>query len=208
MKNRRILYLLLIMAVAIILAACESGGKIRVINRTDYPMYASVDREQTIVIPGDSEHVFEIDTDTQTFYSGEVKKQAWLKLIGETYTIFDHFEEVYVDSTQITVRAGKTLNVFLDANRASVKILNSSDLNIVRAEIYQDFGAYDQVVGLLENIAPGEERFLRVNYATPTSQFFYRVRIMDENNLVYNYGGNQTILTVGQQFLVVFTSGK
>lgn len=208
MKKRLFIHLLLILAVLITLTGCESGAKIRVINRTSYPVHATVEKQQPIIIPGNSEHTFGIDTDTQTFFSGEVREQLWLKLIGETFAIYDHENEVYVDSTQVTVKAGKTLNAFIDANRASIKVVNDSDLNIIRAEVYKNFGTYDQISGIMQNIHPGEERFMRVNYATPTTQFSYRVVVVDENNVPHFYGNNQTVLAVGQQFLVIFTGGK
>jgi len=205
MKNRNLIYLLLMPAILIVLSACESDAKIRLINRSSYPIHSTLENQSTVVIPADGEHTYEVDTDTQTFFGGEVEERLWLTLIGETYSVFDHYEEEYVDSTEITVKAGETLNAYLDANRASIKVVNNSDMVIQQVYVYQVFVTHSQIVGIMPEIVPGTERFLRVIYSTPTSQFSYRVIIRDENNISHNFGDNQTVLEVDQQFLINFT---
>ncbi len=207
----RALGLVLIVAISLFfLAGCESGAEFRVVNRTSYPLYVTLEGEEQVIIPGSNtstqnynEHVFDVKTGTKNIFTGEVKERLKVQIIGETFHIYDDDNTVYVDSTYITLKAGKKLNAYIAPNRASIKIINSSLLKVLNAQVVRDNYITEQVVGNMENIEPGTEKFIRVDYATPSSQFFYRVRFTMEDGTQFEEGNQQNILYLDNQFLII-----
>ena len=57
-------------------------------------------------------------------------------------------------------------------------------------------------MGNMEDLAPGESRFLRVPFGLT---FYYRVGIQDEDGGSFLYGDVNTILNKDQQYHVVHT---
>jgi hypothetical protein len=198
----KIRYYALLGAILVILSACESGGKFNMVNRTSYPVYTAVDGSDLVTIPEGESHVFKIDTETQSFLTGEVKQKIPVYLVGETFSLRDE-DGVYLDSTEVTIKAGKTTNAFLDPNRASIKIVNNSLVTITRAEIRMVKPTTIQIVSTLLDIPSGESLWQRVKYASLNDSFSYRVDIWLEgatSPLVY--GDAETILTNDQQWLI------
>ena len=199
---KHIIYIAMIVTLLVLLSACESGGKLKIYNQTSFPAYASIQGEDTVTIASGGEHVFDVDTETQSFLTGEVKKNVKVFAQGETYAIYDDTEEEYYDSTYVSISAGKTTNVYLNPNRASIKIINNRSASVAYAEIWQ-YKALTQVrVATLQNIPSGSSRYQRVDYATPTNSFYYKVLIMMENGDLLSYGDSNNILGNDQQFVV------
>ena len=196
------IYPLLIAAIALLLmlSACESGAKFRVINVCSYPAYVRVDGGPKVTVPAGGTQEFSIDTGTQTPFSGEVNKDTRVWLVGETYSIFNPDTSQYSDSTWVTLTAGKTLEAYLNPNRACIKITNNSSQTITNATIWQHGGVNILQMGILENIAPGESKFFRVPYGTA---FYYRVAVITADEQNYVYGGTSTVLTKDQQFHII-----
>ncbi|MDZ4182189.1 MAG: hypothetical protein U1B83_04870 [Candidatus Cloacimonadaceae bacterium] len=186
------------------LSACESGGKFRIVNRTSYPVYATVGDFPQVTIPGNSEHIFNIETGDQHLFTGTVRETVPVILVGETYSLLDDEPDipVWTDSTMVRINVGKTLNAYLSPNRASVKIVNASSQNIISAMIYRHNFISAALVGTLSDIAPGEFQHRRVDYATPNSNFYYYVTLQLADGSQYQYGGEQTILLKDEQFLI------
>ncbi len=193
------------MAFLLLLTACESSAVFRVVNVSSYPAYARVEDGSQVTIPAGATYDFDIDTDTQSIFTGEVTKDVKVWLVGETYNLFDPDTGRFVDSTWITVSAGKTLSAYLNPNRASVKITNQSSQNIVSADIWQHGAINHLQMGTFANIEPGESRFLRVPYPTGTASFYYDVTLVAENGANYTYGNSSNVLGKDQQFHVIFT---
>ena len=121
------MYLLLLPLLALLfLAACESGGNFRVINRTSYPVYVTLDDEAEFAIPAGTEHTFEVATANQHIFNPDVSVEVPVRLVGETFQIYDEGNEVFTDTTRVVIHAGKTTSVFVDPNRASFKVVNNS----------------------------------------------------------------------------------
>lgn len=198
------LFPLLIVATALLLmlSACESGAKFRVINACSYPAYVRIDSGAKLSIPAGGSQEFSIDTGTKTPFSGEVNKDIRVWLVGETYSLFDPDTNQYLDSTWVTLTAGKTLEAYLNPNRASIKITNSSSQTITSATIWQHGGVNVLQMGILEGIAPGESRFFRVPYG---SGFYYQVAVITQEGLSYLFGDTTTVLAKDQQFHVLLT---
>lgn len=203
MKN--ILYTGCLVLLLLGLAACESGGKFRVINHTSFPLYVTLSGETEVMIPGGAEHTFAVDTETEHIFNPDVKKEVPLRLVGETYHIYDDYEEIYTDSTTVTIHAGETLDAHINPNRASFKVLNASSKPVQSVALYRHNFVAAQLINLMENLLPGESRFLRVDYATANNNFYYYAYVQADSSTAYTFGGPATVLEKDEQFLVTVT---
>ncbi|MDD4309611.1 MAG: hypothetical protein PHO32_04465 [Candidatus Cloacimonetes bacterium] len=197
MKNTYVALFLLVVLL-MLLSACEKGGEFRVYNTCSYPAYASVNRGELVTIPASGNHLFKIDTDRQTIFTGDVKRTVPVTLYGETYSLFDDYENIYTDSTTIEVSAGRTLEAYLTPNKACVKVTNNSSYVIPEAEIWQLVNLNNVKVGTFSDIQPGTSRFLRVAYSVPNAQVYYKVII---TGIEYQYVSG--FLQKDEQFLVM-----
>jgi len=187
--------------ILLLFSACESGGKLQIFNNCSYPAYIRVENMEKKTIPAGETFSYNIDTETQNIFTGEVKKKLKIWMVGETYSIFDEGQNIYIDSTWIEVKAGKTYSIFLNPNRASVKIVNNSTQIITQAEIWQHSPLTYYQVGIMYNILPGESRFLRVDYGT---DYYYQVEIYLQDESHYTFVDSEENLGVDEQYLVTF----
>lgn len=183
MKQIRIIVLLL--SLLILLGACKSGSEFRVINRCSYPTYVALEDGELRTISGGEEYTFKVDTDTQSFLTGEVSRKMTVRAFGQTYSLINDISQPQQDTTVVTLKAGKTLKAYLHPNRACVMIRNNRDIEIPLAEIwrYKHNTIEHQRVGAIFDIAPGEERWERVlPMATdsPGESFYYVVHIFED----------------------------
>jgi len=190
------------------ISACESGGKLRIVNKTSYPLFIGLEGEMPVTLPGKAsnteffEHTFELPTDKQTPLSGTVKAKRRLILRGETYQIYDDVNEVFTDTTEIVVEAGQTLSAYISPNRASVKIVNDSSNKVLDAIVYRhNFSSYIAVARMTD-IEAGTSSFVRLDYATTTNQFYYFVVITLDNGNEYTFGSETNILSLDNQLLI------
>ncbi len=205
---KKLIYCLALVALLLLLAACESGGDFRVVNRTHYPLYVTLEGESEVTIPGNSEWTFNVDTPRQHIFNPDAQEEVALRMVGETYQIWDDLEEAYTDSTAVTIKAGETLSAYINPNRASFKVVNNSSLGVQKIELYKHNFVAAQYMGDLGALAPGASRFLRVGYVTPGNDFYYYYAILtmaDENETQYTFGGPDTILNNDEQFLITLT---
>ena len=203
---KRAVLCLLAGIIFLLLGSCKSGANFAVHNLCSHPAYASVNRGELITIPPNQTHVFYIDTDSQNLFTGSVFRTLPVTLFGETYgMILQDTPIVYTDSTTIKVQAGRTLNAYLNPNRASVKIINNSTRLIERAEIWKHSSLSHNRVSSLLNITPGSSTFQRVDYATPNNQFYYQVELYFPGELEpLVYGDVNNILDKDEQFVVTY----
>lgn len=199
---KKLIYFILLGSVLFLLGACESDGKFNMVNQTSYPVYTSVDGGAIVTIPAQGNRVFEVETGSQSFLTGEVSKRISVYVVGETFSLYDKDENKYVDDTIVTVRAGKTTNAYLAPNRASIKIVNNSAEDISLAEIRQIAPTTNLIVETLHNIPAGASHWERVKHASLQDSFTYRV-------VVYLEGGGSplifdapTVLAKDEQWLI------
>ncbi len=191
----------LLAAILILLSACESGAKFTVHNTCAYPVYINVDSGEQVTINSNATRSFDIDTDTQSIFTGTVKRTVPVKVIGETYSLEDEINNLWTDNTSITVEAGEELHAYLNPNRASIKVLNSTDTKIREVWIYKNDGIIPSLFTTIGEIEPGDSKFKRVDYYTPSNPFSYQVHVFLEGSsepLIYGNAG--TILYKDQQF--------
>jgi hypothetical protein len=194
--------LLLLLA---LLSACDSGGKFRVVNRCEHPLYVRVGGGGETTIPGGAEHTFEVSTKTEHIFDPDVSREVPVRLVGETYQIYDDIEEAWTDSTTVVIKAGETLSAYIDPNRASVKIVNQSSLGIASATVFKHNFIAPTAIAVLDAIGSGESRFLRVDYATPNNNFYYYVFLVMDDQSTLTYGGETTVLDKDGQLLITLT---
>ncbi len=198
----KILLYLLAVTMLFGLCACESGGNFVVYNRTGFPVMTSVDNGDTLTIAAGNSLSFKIDTDTQSFLTGEVSRKVKVKLFGETYSLEDLGTNEFVDSTYVKIKAGKTLGAYANPNRASVKVENNMNENIAMVEIFKCKNIDQTRVGTMTDIPPLGSQWKRVDYATMDNPFYYKVDVTMESGLLFTFGGPQTILGNNEQLLV------
>lgn len=198
---RRYTVILALLAL-LLLTACEKGGKFRVVNRTSHNLYTTVGDQAPITIPGGAEYTFSIDTPSQHFFTTNIEKEVPVRLVGETYHIYDDVEEMYVDTTTVVIKPGKTLSAYISPNRASIKIENNSSVVMNSAMLYKHNFINASVVGSIPALDPAAMTFRRVDYATANNNFYYYVSIEMADGRILQYGGEETVLQKGEQLLI------
>ena len=193
----------LLAIVALLLVGCESGASFTVINKSNYPIYASVGNEAEVAIPSQATHTWDIDTDTQYFFGGEVKKKVKVRMKGETYLMFDEDLDAYVDSTYIYLKAGEKRPAYIWPNRAGVKIQNQSSQPMSEAVIFRHDGVIESHVVTIDHLEPGESTYCTLPPATASNSFYYLAKIEMEDGTEYTYGDHNNILRVDEQFLII-----
>ncbi len=200
----RIRYTLMLMVLTLLLlgiAGCEKGAKLKIYNRTSYPVYAGALGE-AYTIPADSVLSLDISTSSTSIFNPDVGKYVTLDLVGETYQIWDSFLEAFVDSTYVWVDAGETTKVYIDPNRASVKVLNHSTQWIKKIIISRGTLSGTLVTGYDVYLGPGAKWFKQVPPADPSHNYYYIVQVQFENDDIISFGSNTNVLHVDEQFLV------
>lgn len=193
---------LLLPVVLLILTACESGASFKVINRSDYPLYVRIDNGSQVSIPGQGEHRWEISTRTQYPLTGEVQKKVKVEIEGETYRMFDEIEEIWLDETEIKLKAGESRKAYIWPNRASIKIVNQSTQAMQNAEIFKHNFITGTNIAILNELAPGDSTYHRVDFTGQGNVFYYYVKVQMADGEYSYYGGENVILEKDQQFLV------
>jgi hypothetical protein len=199
---------LLPLLMMLVLSACDSGGKLRIVNRTQHPLYATVQidgEQQQIVLMGGQEYTFEVPTETQNMFTGTVEAEVPVWMVGETFQIFDEDNLSYTDSTSVYVPVGKTLSVYADPNRASIKIVNNSSQAMTSAYIIKNNFVIDSTVGVIGELAPGDSVFRCVDYASANNNFYYKINVQMADDSILQFGNEETVLLKDEQLKAVLS---
>ncbi len=202
---KRIYLCLAALLILLLMAACESGGKFRVVNQTSHPLYVNVENGPEVTVPGGAEHTFSIATQKQHIFNPDVEKEVPVRLVGETYQIYDEDAEAFTDTTTVTIKAGETLSAYINPNRASFKVVNNSSRAATRIELYKHNFVAAYLIADLGNLAPGQSKFLRVDYATAHNNFYYYAVVTMDDETELTFGNPTTVLDKDEQFLVTLT---
>lgn len=201
---KKTLFLLLALLLLIV-AGCDSGANLRIINRSNHSLYVRIDNGATQVIPAQGENSWEIATRTQYPLTNVVKQRVKVGIIGETYHMYDEYEELWLDETDIMLGVGEHRKIYIWPNRASIKIVNHSSQKIDRTVILKNDFVVAHSYRVLEAVAAGDSTFVRVDYVTPGNQFYYLVKLEMEGGKELFYGTPSDILGIDQQFRIVLT---
>jgi len=192
---------MLIAVVLLFAMGCEKDGKIKIINRTSYPVYAGI-KGDLYTIPSHSNLEKDISTNTQGPFDSNVGKYVDVALAGETFQIWDAYLNSYVDRTFVWVNAGETTKIYVDPNRACVKIVNNTDRYIKRIIVQRNTlnsTATDYYEVFLE---PGGSWYKQQNPSYTNNLIYYIVQVVFENDEIYSYGGPGNYLFIDDEFLV------
>ncbi len=203
MRHRIFLCILLtiLATMCLISTGCEKNGKIRIANRTSYPLYAVVLDTPYTIAPG-SDRKINVTTETQYPFTNDVGKYVRVSLQGETYQIWDDYLSRYVDSTYVWVNAGKTTSIYTMPNRASVKVKNQSGLHIKRV-IVRRVASQNTITDNYEvDLDNGESWYKAIPFATTGYNFYLTAQVVFDDNSMQSYGNQQTIMHVDEQFLI------
>ncbi len=193
--------LLMLILVSLVLTGCETGGKLKIHNRTSHLLFAGIHGE-LYTIGADSTLTLKFATPTESIFNPDTSIEVDMYLSGETFQIFDEYLGTFVDSTFVVINTGETTKVFADANRACVKVVNQSQRwikkiivqrNTVSTSITNSYDVY---------MAPGDSWFRQQIPSTPSQSYFYVVQIQFENDDMVTYGGMDNVLYSDDLFLV------
>lgn len=203
---KMIKFMLLLVLGLIVLVGCEDGASIKIINQTNYNVYANVEGD-SITVAGNSSYKVNVDTDEKVFLFDDGVTKKTLKIEGETFRMWDYYDERPYTETDIKLTPGKTYNVYCNANSASVKVINNSTKKIkyLKYQTHTQFSSgelffttYDPPLELgqfgYEHLAPQTEE----------NRFFYSFQVETEDGTVYSFGNEfqGTELFMGEQYLI------
>jgi hypothetical protein len=196
-------FILFILAAVLFMAGCEKDGDIKIVNRTSYNVYAGIFDEMH-TIPADSVLKVHVTTQRQSIFDSSVGRYVELFLEGETYQIWDAYLEQYVDSTFVWVNAGKTTSVYVSPNRACVKVVNQTIMNIKRIIVQRNtvYSTQTMTYELDPMLIPGSSWYKQQIPADTQNQYYYLVQVVFEDDTIYTYGDTTNILHIDDEFLV------
>lgn len=209
---KKMKFLLLVMFGLLVLAGCEDGAKLRITNKTNHNLYGEID-DAEFTIAGKGVFQTNVDTDRKVPFFSDGRTKKTLKLGGETFRIYDSFNEVYVEQTRIVLTPGKTYTVFCSANSASVKVINLSDEKITELKwrrITQFTISEWFTVSFDPPLENEDYSFYHLAPQTEQNRFFYNFELKTESGETYTYGNDATGFALGldEQHLIEFTGNE
>jgi len=198
MKN--IIYIVLLV---LLLTACSSDGTLKITNRTKHEIYLSIDGVdytlsgyQNLDI---NSHVLEIDLATESDFLGNSGKAYVLDIEGETFALWDDFNNIVVPSTEVTINPDKTTTVFCDPDYACVRITNNSSVIVEYANYIMSNEEVPRLIGGSQNILPQQSIYYRLEYLSnleidPEDRFYYTFQVTMVDSTIYEFGDENNFL--------------
>ncbi len=195
-------WILPIIVFALILSGCESSGELRVRNRTNNIVYFTIDGS-SYEVPGQESKTVDlyVDRDWEIFETNS--KEYLLEIEGETFLIWDEYNDIYIKDTEVVIEDGKTLDVYAIATHACVKVVNNTDQPVisVTCDRYDNGLATSHDVELLDaNIPAGEDWFYRLQPSYENHDLSYGFTITMDDGSFDN--AEATILEVDDCYLI------
>ncbi len=202
----RTLLLIFCLAILLMLTACNSSGTLKVINRSSYNIYITIDGKD-IIIPGNTSKSVEVDTGKETVLTGTRTKEVPLVIYGETWMIriYEYDEAVYLKNTNIKINSGETYKIYCDPILAAVKVKNYQDLAITAMSYtihHPPFSEFTREIILPDSIQKDEEFFSPLPPANVDDIFYYTFNIKLADGTWIPYGDESTILYVDQEKVI------
>lgn len=205
-EEMRTYIVILCLIMLLLLTACNTSGTLKVLNQTSYNVYLTV-KGHSYVIPANSTQSVEIETGTQTWFTGVVEKKVPIEIFGETWMMmrFVNNVPVYSKNTTVTIRSGETLKVYCAPILAAVKIKNHSQqaITAITSTVHHPpFGEQTTEVVLPDSIQTNEEFFAPLLPADEENVFYYTFQIKLSDGTWLSYGDQTTILSIDEEFLI------
>ncbi len=189
------------------LIACEDGASIKINNQTNHNVYAIIEGNELTVAGGQSQKVG-VDTHRKVFLFDDGKTNKTIQIVGETFRIWDDYEETYLSETDLKVYPGKTYNVYCSPNSASVKVVNNSEspietLNYRKNKLYNPGDWFN--VTFEPPLEKGDFAYYHLVPQTQENRFFYNFSLVSNNETIYSIGNefDGVELFMDQQHLIV-----
>jgi len=187
---KEIRFVLLMIVSLALMVGCEDGAAVKVVNQTSYNVYGEIDGEE-FTVAGNSNHTVDVDTDEKVFLIDDGVTKKTIKLEGETFRIWDYYEETPHNETEIKVTPGKTYKVYCKPNSASVKVVNNSDYAITKLR-YRKNTQFSTGLWFMVTYDPplesGEFAYYHLLPQTEENRFFYNFEVIAGDELVYEIG--------------------
>ncbi|MFO7660363.1 MAG: hypothetical protein R6V77_05570 [Candidatus Cloacimonadaceae bacterium] len=200
--NKRFYGILLLLLLAFLfLTGCETGGKLKIYNKTSHLLFAGIHGE-LYTIGSDSTLTLDFATPTESIFNPDTSIEVDMFLSGETFQIFDEFLGTFVDSTFVVINTGETYKVYANPNRACVKVINQSQRWIKKIIVQRNTVSTSVTTTYDVFMAPGDTWFKQQIPSNSSQAFFYVVQIQFENDDLVTYGDIQNVLYADDLFLV------
>ena len=191
-----------ILVLALILAGCDSSGELRIINSTQNMLTFSVDGS-TYELAGGTSHTVDLDVDEDWEIFETDSKGYVLFMEGETFLIWDSYNNSYTSYTEVDIENGKTLDVYAAPSHGCVKIVNQSDIAVTRVTYnrYRD-GLLEQTnVEILDgDIDPGTSWYCRLFPSYDIYDVSYSFRIVLQDDTMIDYP--EAIMNLDEVYLI------
>lgn len=201
LNKTNLLLLLSLLAILFSTVGCEKNGNLKIINRTSYPVYISIDDVDYTIESGEA-FSKEVKTGTQSPFDSDVGVYQEVYLSGDTYQIWDAFLNSFVEKTSVWINAGKTTKVYVNPNRASIKVKNQSTQYIKRIIVQRNTLSTSNTTTHEVFLGPGTEWSKPQTPTDATTNYFFIVQIIFENDSTLTYGNEQNYLYKDDQFLI------
>jgi len=191
-----------LLLISILLFACSSDGKLKVVNRTGHEIYFNIkNNDYTIEGSSDVTHPNSksISIDAGSDFVNTPSKTYILEIAGETFAIYNEEQQTTVPGTVITIKGGETTKVYCDPNYACVRIYNNSEQEVLTAYYTKSYQDIPITISETENLSPGDSIYKRLQYSLeiaeePEDIFYYTFRVVMQDSTNYYYGNSNTIL--------------
>jgi hypothetical protein len=182
--------ILVILVGLIGLVACEEGGSIKINNQTSHNVYTEIEGVE-YTISGSASKKVNVDTSKKIFLFSDGQTTTDIKLVGETYRIWDEYNDFPQDYTSITVTAGETYNIYCSPTTASVKIVNNSNKTVDKLS-YRSVKQFSVgewfYITYDPPLANDQFAYYHLNPQTQENRFFYNFKVEGQDQVLYSIG--------------------
>jgi hypothetical protein len=192
----------------VILTACNSSGTLKIYNRTSFNVYMTA-QGSNYTIPSHETLSLDIDTGTQTLFTGVREKKVPLTIYGETWMIetYQNGQYIYVKNTTVEVHSGQTTRIYCDPILAAVKVKNHSvqAITAMTYTVHQPPFENTTEVILPDSIQTNGEFFSSIpplNPAPLDPPIYYTFQIRLSDGTWLSYGDTTTVPHVDQEFMI------
>lgn len=195
---------LLFVGILIVLAGCTAEGNIKVINRTHYPLYFTLEGQDYVVAGSEDpetdpvKKTVSVETGKEfLFWNGDDKKVK-IELEGETFMLQEadlngNPTGNFFTETKVLVTPDETTRIFCDPTHGSVKVFNMMENNIIQINVKQNGGNFiplttntGDTADSLWYLVPQDSVWARLVASTEDNPIFYEFQIVMEDYQVFD----------------------
>jgi len=201
-----------ILWVMIFFGCAKTEGSVKIINKSDNKVFFSFDEGVVYTLDGsesnDPSREFNFRIGDQFLFFKDNTKKMTLYIEGETFQIEDYADtsSVCVNTTEIEIEDGKTKKIYVNPNRACVKVVNNSTEAVTEFGIkyYNGSNTITLVNVLTTTVESGEEYFRQLNFHSVDQTAFYGFKVtMSNGNVIdHNYEEVDIAIALDEVYLI------